>query len=120
MVNYYDESTMTLLRDELEEEVLAWEDVAPRRKFGCPAYQVDGNLFGFLVTDGLVLTRCPPKVREQLEHDVGAGSFESGPVPVEDWVQVPVREPGSMHGLMEAVKASYEEARAVDDGDDEG
>lgn len=111
MGRYYDEDRMADLRDALEDRVLDWPDVTTQVMFGCPAYQVRGNLFAFLVTEGLVLTQLDAGGRHTLEQDHDAAPFEAGQRTLTSWSRVPVHEVTDLEELLEHVRASYEAAR---------
>lgn len=110
MGRYYDPDRMADLRDAFEAGVLDWEGVTTQVMFGCPAYQAQGKLFGFLVTEGLVLTKLDAKARHALERDRDAGPFESDGRTMDRWCRVPVAEPADLDDLMAHVEASYRAA----------
>lgn len=108
---YYDEDRMADLRDAFEEHVLDWPGVTTQVMFGCPAYQVRGDLFAFLVTEGLVVTKLDAGGRHTLEQDHAAGPFEAGQRTMASWSRVPIHEVADLEELLEHVRASYEAAR---------
>lgn len=112
MGRYYDGDRMADVRRAFEEVVLAWPDVSTQVMFGCPAYQVRGKLFGFLVTEGLVLTRLDVATRHALERERDAGPFEAGQRTMDRWCRIPVTEPGDLASLAAHVEESFEAARA--------
>ncbi len=105
---YYSESEAQALREAFESQVLYWPKVTTRRMFGCPAYLVDGKLFAFLVTDGVVITQIRKRDREDLEATYEAQSFKAGEREIERWLQVMVDDLERLKRVMTMVRKSYE------------
>ena len=61
-----------------------------KKMFGCPCYKIDGRLFAFLVTDGLVLTQLEDQDRLKLLDEFRGEPFQAGKKTVHAWVQVPL------------------------------
>lgn len=110
MGRYYDETSMTGTRVSFEAHVLPWDGVTMQRMFGCPSYLVDGKLFAFLVTDGVVLTALPPDVVESLPK--GTAHFDSGTRTMRGWPQLPLVGSAGVGSILPMVERSYQGARA--------
>jgi TfoX/Sxy family transcriptional regulator of competence genes len=105
---YYTESKAKALREAVEKQVLNWPRVTTRRMFGCPAYLVDGKLFAFLVTDGVVITQIRKRDREELEAQYSVEPFKAGEREIERWLQVTVDDLEKLERVLTMVKKSYD------------
>jgi TfoX/Sxy family transcriptional regulator of competence genes len=105
---YYTESEAKALREAFESQVLAWPRVTTRRMFGCPAYLVDGKLFAFLVTDGIVITQMRKRDREELGTHFVLQPFKAGEREIERWIQVTLDDLKRLERVMTLVRKSYE------------
>lgn len=54
--------------------------------FGCPGYQAAGNLFAFLVNEGVVLTKLSAEGQETLWAQHATEPFGAGDHVVKKWV----------------------------------
>ncbi len=109
-MRYYSEEEMSSVRLALEGTLMAWPHVGTRKMYGCPCYRAKGKLFAFLVTDALVLTHMTEKDREALSRTRATGPFQAGNRTIRAWVQIPVRQPGELEGLLPLVRKSYAHA----------
>jgi hypothetical protein len=109
---YYSEPEAQELRRQFEKQVLDWPGVTSRRMFGCPAYLVDGKLFAFLVTDGVVITQIRARDREELGKGFETEPFRAGEREIDRWLQVHIPELDRIERVMLMVSKSYETARA--------
>jgi len=106
----YSEDNAGKLRSAFEKIVLAWPAVTKKTMFGCPAYRVNGQLFSFLTSEGIVLTRLDETTRERLSKSVGGRPFEAGSRKVEYWLLVPLSDPEGLLPILPDVRTSYESA----------
>ncbi len=95
----------------LEPVVLQWEGVATQPLYGCPAYQVDGYLFTFLVDEGIVLAHLTQAERDRLEEQWEAAEFQAGERAIPHWLLVRLERPELVHQLLPFVRRSYEATR---------
>jgi hypothetical protein len=109
-MRYYSEEETGGLRLELEQAVLRWRGVGTKRMFGCPCYHADGNLFAFLVTDGIVVTRLSEADRATLSRWPGTGSFQAGKKTVRGWTRIPIEDKRALDRVMPFVRRSYRAA----------
>ena len=107
----YSEDEMKEVREILETEVLHKPAVTTKRMFGCPSYKVNNTLFGFLVTNGLVLTKLSDENLENALQISGARLFEHKGRVVKKWVQIPLKGPESLSDMIVWLWKSYEHAR---------
>lgn len=105
---YYTESEAKALREAFESQVLYWPRVTTRRMFGCPAYLVDGKLFAFLVTEGVVITQIRKRDREYLETQYPVEPFKAGEREIERWLQVTIDDLQRLERIITMVKKSYD------------
>jgi TfoX/Sxy family transcriptional regulator of competence genes len=106
---YYTESEGQALRELFEARVLQWPMVTTRRMFGCPAYLVDGKLFAFLVSQGVVITQIRIRDREALAGVVETEPFKAGEREIERWLQVTLEDDlAHFDRVMTMVKKSYD------------
>lgn len=108
---YYAEPGARSLRQEFEKEVMDWPGVTSRRMFGCPAYLVDGKLFAFLVTDGIVITQIRKRDREELGRAYSTEAFHAGEREIDRWLQVRIDDLERIERVMLMVKKSYDAVR---------
>lgn len=111
-MKYSSEEIMEELRSSLEEQVLRWPQVSPKKMFGCPYYQAHEKLFTFLVTNGVVITQLILADRETLSRQHSTTCFQAGKKTVQNWVQVSMKHQRDLDRLMPFVRKSYESARA--------
>lgn len=109
-MQYYLEESVGDLRTVLEAQILAWPQVTARRMFGCPAYLVDGRLFAFLVTEGVVLTQLRSSERKLLAEDFEIESFKVGEREIVRWTKVTLKDSQRLPRMMRFVQKSYEAA----------
>lgn len=111
-MSYYSEAEMVELRRLFELEILSWPRVTARTMFGCPSYQVDGRLFAFLVTGGVVLTQLMLADREALRRQYEVAEFKAGERVLAHWIQVLLPDRRQLGYLLPYVRKSYERALA--------
>jgi hypothetical protein len=109
-MKYYSEEDTQELRLALEKEVLCWYQVDFKMMFGCPCYKVNGKLFVFLVTNGIVLTRLAEADRTNLAETYRAKSFQAGSKEMKSWCQINFKTPEMLVKLLPFVRKSYEAA----------
>jgi hypothetical protein len=103
---------MKEVREVLESEVLHKPGVTTKHMFGCPSYKVKEILFGFLVTDGLVLTKLSDEERVNALQIPGAAFFEHKGRVVKKWVRIPLKGPEAFPDSLAWLWKSYEHALA--------
>lgn len=111
-MTYYSEAEMAEIRRAFELEVMQWAQVTMRAMFGCPSYQVDGRLFAFLVTGGVVITQLMRADREALRSEYTVTDFKAGERVLTQWIQVSCAEMGQLKRVLPYVRKSYERAFA--------
>ncbi len=99
------------LREALEPTLLGWDGVTVQPLYGCPAYQVEGYLFAFLVDGGIVLAHLPQAERENLSRRYEVSEFQAGERIIPHWLLVRVEQPRMLHQLLPFVRRSYEATR---------
>ena len=65
-MRYFDKEKMGRIGDEQEKEILKWPAVSGREMMGCLCYLHGKKMIGFLVTDGIVIS----KLSEQDQTDL--------------------------------------------------
>ncbi len=111
MGRFYSETDTGELRRAFEGRVLRWPEVRAKTMFGCPAYRATDELFAFLVTEGVVITRLESGEREALSRRFRATPFRAGSRTVHDWIRVPLRGKDDLEGVLPLVRRSYEASR---------
>jgi hypothetical protein len=114
-VKLYSDDIMRETREILESEVLDKPEVTTKRMFGCPCYKVKKALFGFLVTEGLVITKLPEADRDAALKIPGADFFKPGNRVMQKWVQIPLKGPEALPDVLAWLWKSYEHARDSSD-----
>jgi hypothetical protein len=109
-MRYYSEEETKELRQKLERKILRWRGVGTKTMFGCPCYQANGDLFAFLVTRGIVVTRLGEADRVTLSRSQGTGFFQAGKKEVRNWVRIPIRDTADLDQVMPFVRKSYQAA----------
>lgn len=89
-MKYYDDAVMRERRVAFEKRLGTNLGISMKNMFGCPCYKIDGGLFAFLVTDGLVLTQLEDRDRHRLLDEFCGEPFQAGTKTVHTWVQVPL------------------------------
>lgn len=112
-MKYYVAEEAQPLRAAFEEEVLSWDQVDVRTMFGCPSYIVDGRLFAFLVTDGVVITQLRQRDRETLAEDFELAPFQAGERTIERWIEVELPDPDALGRILPYVRKSYDAVLAM-------
>lgn len=107
LMKLYSEGEAKHVRLRFEEPVLSWPQVTTKKMFGCPGYQAAGNLFAFLVTEGVVLTKLDPRAQEALKERHPTQPFGTGDRVVRKWVVALADEETDWDGLIPFVKESY-------------
>jgi hypothetical protein len=105
---YYTEDEGHALREAFEREVLVWPKVETRSMFGCPAYVVEGKLFAFLVSDGVVITQIRKRDRQTLAEGFHTEPFTAGEREIERWRKVHLESVERLGRVLPYVKKSYE------------
>ena len=106
----YSENQMQLIREEFESEILQRPHVITKKMFGCPCYKAKDNLFAFLVTEGIVLTKLSETERTEALTIPGAQFFEQNHRVVKKWIRIPLKDQNSLNSVMDLVTQSYENA----------
>jgi len=109
-MRYYSENRMKETRSAFEEKVLRWPRVRSKNMFGCPSYQANGNLFAFLVTNGIVITELSQANREKLSSKHQTNSFQAGKRIVKGWIEVTVTKKTDLREIVSFVRESYRSA----------
>jgi hypothetical protein len=110
VMKLYSEDEMKEVREIIETEVLHKPAVTTKRMFGCPSYKVNNTLFGFLVTNGIVLTKLSEENLVKALQIPGAEFFEHKGRVVKKWVQIPLKGPESLSEMIAWLWKSYEHA----------
>ena len=111
-MHYYSESEGKERREAIEKIILQWPGVTSRKMFGCPAYMVNGRLFAFLISEGIVLTQIRHYERKLLGEDFPVQSFQAGEREIAHWTQVTFTNLHKLPRIMTFVRKSYDEAAA--------
>lgn len=106
-MKYYDEETMTVVRHELEDTVLGWNNVTTKKMFGCPSYLAEKKLFAFLVSDGLVLTKLEDEDIVKMAETVDFRPFEVDGKKMANWARITVQDKSEVPKLLAFVEQSY-------------
>ncbi|MEE9592131.1 MAG: hypothetical protein V3W28_00945 [Thermoplasmata archaeon] len=106
----YSEEAAGRVRLRFEREVLGWPEVTTKKMFGSPGYQAAGNLFAFLVTQGVVLTKLSPETQATLRAKHPTEAFGTGDRVVKKWGIALTNEGTDWDGLIPFVKESYQAA----------
>jgi hypothetical protein len=112
----YSDAEMGALRELLEEEVMAWPDVAVKKMFGCPGYRRGGELFAFL-RDGFVVVRNLPANQaaafaKRLKGVPFSYPSPKGEMVMKGWLQLPYADDGDLPKVLPAIQAAYDVATA--------
>lgn len=106
---YYTETEGKPLRELFEAQVLSWPKVTMRWMFGCPAYLVDGKLFAFLLSQGVVITQIRKRDREAFAGLYETEPFKAGEREIERWLQVNLGDDRTYFDrVMALVRKSYD------------
>jgi hypothetical protein len=106
-MKYYDESQTSELRTLFEKEVFGWSRVTSRLMFGCPTYLVEGKLFSFLVTNGIVITQIRLKDREAISEVFETEPFKVGEREITRWLKITLDKPTKIKRVIPLVRKSY-------------
>lgn len=106
----YSEDIAGKLRSAFEKIVLAWPGVTKKTMFGCPAYLVNGRLFSFLTSEGIVLTSLDKATKERLKRSVEWRPFKAGSRTVKHWSLIPLPDPVNLPSILSYIRTSYESA----------
>ena len=107
-MKYYSEEKMKDLRQALEKEVLNWENVTPKKMFGCPCYKVKQNLFTFLITDAVVITQLNPEDKTELTKQNQTTYFKAANRQMKNWTQIPLSNLKDLKAILPYIRKSYE------------
>jgi len=116
-MRYYSENHMKETRSAFEKEVLRWPQVRLKNMFGCPSYQANGNLFAFLVRNGIVTTELTEANREKLSSKHQTNPFQVPNRIVKGWINVAVRNKADLDKIVSFVRESYRSALERAPGD---
>lgn len=99
------------LREKVEADMLAREEVSTRSMFGTVSYLVRGRMFAFWVGDGLV-AKVPDRTRQEL-LDRKAGVVFQGPQGrgFGEWLHLPLGKDEDLEACSAAARESYEYVR---------
>ena len=106
-MKFYLEQEMKDLRLAFEEKVFKWPQVKTNKMFGCPCYQVNGKLFSFLVTGGVIITRLTEEERTALSHQFQTSPFQAGNKSVRNWTRVTLKSKRELNQIIPFIKKSY-------------
>ena len=109
-MQYYSDNEMKEIRIALENEILNWENVTTKKMFGCPCYKANNRLFGFIVTNGVVLTKLSETEREEIVNKFQAEPFQAGKRTVEGWPKVKIINPNEIDMILPYLRKSYHNA----------
>ncbi len=112
-MQYYNEEKMKNLRVRLEKEILSWPDVTTKKMYGCPCYKYNDKLFGFLVTDGVVLTKASEQDKMKLSQEFMIKPFQAATRIMKGWPQIPVDETSDLKKIISFIKNSYNQSKTV-------
>ena len=104
-MKYYSEVQMADLRLAFENKILTLPEVRMKRMFGCPCYQANGNLFAFLVTNGVVITQLEEKNRDELARE--GKFFRAGKKVVRNWIEFSIKNTIDLKRVLPVVRQSY-------------
>jgi predicted DNA-binding protein (MmcQ/YjbR family) len=112
-MKYYSEEDAGDIRQTLEKDVLKWPKVTTKKMFGCPCYKVDGKLFSFVVTRGIVITKLSEDELEAFatKHDIGP--FVAGKMTTKKWARIEIEKTSELKKIIPYVKKSFENAKKV-------
>ena len=110
-MKYYSEEHTGKVRVGFEEKVRRWPQISTKKMFGCPCYHVNGKLFAFLVTNGIVITQLDEPDREASSRQHQTTGFQAGKKTVQHWVRLSVENRRDLERIMPFVRKSYEAAR---------
>ncbi len=108
VMKYYSEDDMKNLRLAFEEKALCWSQAGTKKMFGCPCYQVNGKLFAFLVTNGIVITQLDLADSQELSSQRPTTFFQAGKKIVRSWIRTPIKNKRDIDEIMPFVRKSYE------------
>jgi len=108
-MKYYSEEDTKELMLALEERVLRWPNVTTKKMFGCPCYQVNKQLFVFLVTKGIFITQLEESDINELSQKYETGYFQAGKKIVKKWIKVSI-ESEDLDKIISYIEKSYQAA----------
>jgi hypothetical protein len=79
--------------------------------FGCPCYKYKNNLFAFMVTDGIVLTKVDELDTIELSKEFSIKPFQSTTRTMKSWPQIPVNKNSNLKKIIPFIKKNYEHAK---------
>ena len=109
-MKYYIEEEMKDVRIALEEMILHWPNVKTKKMFGCPCYLVNGKLFMFFITKGIVFVKLSDENREILLRHPDSNLFRAGNRTMENWLTIPVQNQQELPEIMHFIESSYQTA----------
>ncbi len=107
---FYDETKMESLRLIFEKEILSWKGITQKKMFSCPCVKVDGKLFAFLITNGIVLTKLTDDQKQKAIKKFQAGPFKSQNRTMKKWVEIPYKNTIDFVSILPYIHLSYENA----------
>ena len=109
-MKYYSEDEMKEIRVVLENEVLNWPGVTTKKMFGCPCYKANNKLFGFVVTNGIVLTKLSDTEQVEVRKEFKSEPFQAGKRTVNGWPRIQINNRNEPEKILPSIKKSYENA----------
>jgi hypothetical protein len=106
-MKYYNEAKMKSLRLKIEKEILSWSNVTTKKMYGCPCYKHKDELFAFLVTDGVVLTKVSEQDKIKLSKEFKTKPFQAATRTMKGWPQIPFDETPDIKRIIPFIKISY-------------
>jgi len=110
-MKYYSELDAGDLRKKFEKEILKWPNVTTKKMFGCPCYQVNGKLFSFLITKGIVITKLTDAEIDELSNKFKIGPFVAGKMTTKKWARIEIEDLNELKKLFPYVKKSFKNAK---------
>jgi len=98
---------MKNFRLKIEKEILTWPEVTTKKMYGCPCYKYKDNLFAFLVTDGIVLTKANEQDKMKLSKEFSIKPFQAATRTMKGWPQIPVDGTSNLEKIIPFIKNSY-------------
>jgi len=109
-LKYYSEDEMKDIREAVDKEILNWPKVTTKKMFGCPCYKANNKLFGFIVTNGIVLTKLTDIEREEVSKKLVSEPFRAGSRTMKGWPQIEITNKTEIKKILPYFKKSYDNA----------
>ncbi|TFG19260.1 MAG: hypothetical protein EU530_06675 [Promethearchaeota archaeon] len=101
---------MESLRIVFEKEILTWKNAEQKKMFGCPCVKVNGKLFAFLVTNGIVITRLLETQKNEVIEKFHAIPYKTQTRTMNKWVQISYRNHSDFPLILPYLQISYKNA----------